>query len=990
MTFKTLMLAVVLLPMTTVHSESLNIKTKHQHSKKAFNHTQYPMSPLTDRLEIAAQLLKHETESLQPLTSWKLYSQVKTPGGIEVFKFQHLLNGYPVMGDWAMVVLSATGQPLSTETSMVMVDKASVSLPLDNDRWFQATHTKAEHQQHAATKNRIWYKDNNQLIPALISQTIISQDQQPLLYAFIHAAEDGQLLQKTSLTHAVAYNYKVYADNNGLPADSVYGSTQPHPTGTPDDTQPSVFADQVIVNVEEISVTVNDPWLPAGATETVGNNVDIFFNSLLLPDGTYDNNFSDGLAYGPGFQPIDGDFRAQLGAGSTFDYTYNPAISADDFYQLFSDPVPSNPSPDDPQINAKLVQGFYMANVMRDIFYDAGFTEVAGNAQEDNYGRGGIENDRMIIHGNCLSTFVFTPEDGVQPVMCLGRNSSSSTNKDASFDYSIFAHEWSHYMYKRLVQGPTLPSGNQGSSLNEGWADLVGIFMTLDAADFSSPTAAGFDSVYTVGGYFNTDYSLNYIAYFDPNGTPPDAHFYGIRRWPFGASNPLTFRHIEHLQELPNTHPYFDWKGRSKFNSEYHSAGEIWAASTWDCFRNILADRTDRTFTENKSQLAAYIVGGMAATPPDPTYTEARNGLLLAINQSDPTDWQICRQAFADRGMGSGAISPDRFSKTHANVVERFANDDLEMTVVSANLTDDLVSFDNDGILDEFETGNLNLTLKNTGFKTIEFSSIELISSADYSFPAAANEFFDVPPGGEIEVLLPIKLLHNRQFDDTEFTLVTALSTDNGNTSGGGDTVLSFKTHFNQASSDAATETLDYEAAMNLWAEETLYQYPFINPHYERRELAGSTNVVLQIGEVFGGFEKTLTSPWLTLDPLNPEVNLSIDHTYLLGDTGQQLNVEYSFDDENWLTMSTQNNNPAIFLGDDLNYPTLGFEPLSIPDLDGNTQFKIRFYINAFTDYTPTEAIWMIDNISLDGVTEQPFLTVTSQSSNDLIFVDGF
>jgi len=52
----------------------------------------------------------------------------------------------------------------------------------------------------------------------------------------------------------------------------------PHPTGLPDNT-PAAFASPVLITMEGFNTNpqgMPDPWLPSGATETVGNNVDAY------------------------------------------------------------------------------------------------------------------------------------------------------------------------------------------------------------------------------------------------------------------------------------------------------------------------------------------------------------------------------------------------------------------------------------------------------------------------------------------------------------------------------------------------------------------------------------------------------------------------------------------------------------------------------------------------------------------------------------------
>ena len=64
---------------------------------------------------------------------------------------------------------------------------------------------------------------------------------------------------------------------------------------------------------------------------------------------------------------------------------------------------------------------FYLNNVIHDTLYDAGFTEAAGNFQEDNFGRGGGRSDSVNAEaqdgGGIDNANFATPPDGVNPRM---------------------------------------------------------------------------------------------------------------------------------------------------------------------------------------------------------------------------------------------------------------------------------------------------------------------------------------------------------------------------------------------------------------------------------------------------------------------------------------------------------------------------------------------------------------------------------------------
>ena len=98
-----------------------------------------------------------------------------------------------------------------------------------------------------------------------------------------------------------------------------------------------------------------------------------------------------------------------------------------------------------------------------------------------------------------------------------------------------------------------------------------------------------------------------------------------------------------------------------------HAAGEIWATVLWE---NYVALINEHGFNEAQTRMADYLVAGYKLTPIAPTYTEARDAILAAAYAVDPADYKLMVGAFAKRGMGLGAVSPDRFSNDLTGVVE--------------------------------------------------------------------------------------------------------------------------------------------------------------------------------------------------------------------------------------------------------------------------------------------------------------------------------
>jgi MYXO-CTERM domain-containing protein len=179
---------------------------------------------------------------------------------------------------------------------------------------------------------------------------------------FIVAADDGRTLAEHDLTASEAHEYRVFAEATGekRPLDGPIEDFTPHPRGIPDRTQPG-FITPNLVSIDGFNEH-RDPWLDSATTVTTGNNVDVFT----------DRN-GDNRATAP-------DLRADKTGPLAFDYTYNTG---------------AGPLSSDVQAKAAIVHLFYTINWLHDWWYDSGFNEVAGNAQLSNYGRGGVENDRM-------------------------------------------------------------------------------------------------------------------------------------------------------------------------------------------------------------------------------------------------------------------------------------------------------------------------------------------------------------------------------------------------------------------------------------------------------------------------------------------------------------------------------------------------------------------------------------------------------------------
>lgn len=240
---------------------------------------------------------------------------------------------------------------------------------------------------------RVWYPQGARLVAAWVVDAYTSRSGTTHGDAnrTIIAADTGRVLEHYSLVADAAFQYTVFADTTGdkQPLDGPTEDATPHPTGAPNGFYPGYIAPS-LVTVEALNNT-NDAWLADGATETNGNNVDAYA----------DFNAPNGLSAN--------DFRATVTTPGVFGHAYNTA---------------AEPMSSQGQQMAGITSLFYGINWLHDFWYDAGFTEAAGNAQKLNFGRGGVEGDPILaeaqddaLGGSRNNANMATPGDGMSPRM---------------------------------------------------------------------------------------------------------------------------------------------------------------------------------------------------------------------------------------------------------------------------------------------------------------------------------------------------------------------------------------------------------------------------------------------------------------------------------------------------------------------------------------------------------------------------------------------
>lgn len=671
---------------------------------------------------------------------------------------------------------------------------------------------------------RTWFRAGETLEPAWYVEVA----GETAACATVWSARDGRLLFRHSLVQDAAYSYRVWA-NAAPPFDPLEGpqgdGAAPHPTGLPDLYMPALVAPG-LVTLQNGPLSTLDPWLAPGATETVGNNVDACLD-LVPPNGF-----------------TAGDLRATTTSPGAFDRVYDTTL-------------PPGASADQRMASATTL--FYLGNYLHDQFYDSGFDEAAGNAQADNYGRGGLGGDPLLAEGQDYSgannANMYTPADGASPRLqtyvfnplvaanlivgspadiagtgaagtaAFGPQAFSLTaqvvaardslapvddactapatdvagrialadrgtcsyvakalvaqaagavglvivdsvagsvppgmpgtgavvipvlsvtqaegariraqlgagvtvtmyrptqlQRDGAIDAQIVAHEWGHYISNRLIGDASGLSNQQGRGMGEGWGDFHSLLLTVRPGD----DLAG---AYAVGGYV---LSGNLVA--------TNAYYFGARRYPYSTDmnkDPLTFRHIQNFTPLPSGPPLHG-DSTGSYNAEVHATGEVWCTMLWECYAALLGDTARLTFDQARQRMMDILVAGYRLTPSAPTFVEARDALLAAALAGDPADFALMAQAFAKRGLGTGAVAPPRDATDNIGVTESFvAGGDLAIAAVT--LTDDLHSCDDDSYLDNGERGTLATTIVNSGATVLGPGTVTVTSpSPGVGFP---------------------------------------------------------------------------------------------------------------------------------------------------------------------------------------------------------------------------------------------------------------
>jgi extracellular elastinolytic metalloproteinase len=263
---------------------------------------------------------------------------------------------------------------------------------------------------------------------------------------------------------------------------------------------------------------------------------------------------------------------------------------------------------------------FWQHNRIHDEYYDYGFTESAGNFSGSDpvlglVHAGAASGGAPTYTGRDNAYFLEMP-DGVpswsgmflwEPI----NDAFEGPFSDGNFDASVIQHEYTHGLSTRYVGGGEALTAQQSGSMGEGWSDWYALNHLYDA---------GLQSKAVVGEYVT--------------GNPTR----GIRNWDYDH-NPLGFGDI----------------GYDLTGPEVHADGEIWTATLWDLRKALVA----KYGAAKGADVAVRLVtDGMPLTAPNPSFLDARDGILAAdLDRNHSDNFDTIWTAFAHRGAGASATS---------------------------------------------------------------------------------------------------------------------------------------------------------------------------------------------------------------------------------------------------------------------------------------------------------------------------------------------
>ncbi|KAG8950293.1 Fungalysin/Thermolysin Extracellular metalloproteinase 5 [Tulasnella sp. 419] len=168
-------------------------------------------------------------------------------------------------------------------------------------------------------------------------------------------------------------------------------------------------------------------------------------------------------------------------------------------------------------VDIAAVQAFYTTNKFHDLMYHYGFIERAGNYQQYNHGKGGLEVDPILVDvqdGRTGNTVRFmAPPDGYKGRLNFIWQPAPGYSywRDGALDLGLTLHALTHGVVSRITGGGSDSSclGTfESSAVDEGYSDFVSVLIRR-SNDSSKAYAIGEWASWRRGGIRQSLYGLN-------------------------------------------------------------------------------------------------------------------------------------------------------------------------------------------------------------------------------------------------------------------------------------------------------------------------------------------------------------------------------------------------------------------------------------------------------------------------------------------------
>lgn len=722
-------------------------------------------APGQDGIDIVRTFLKSNSGlygiDSREVDNLRFIAESASPSGLRMVRFEQIVNGIPIFQSETRAILAEDGRLVRTLgllvggtefadplTSLISPSEAlsmameSVGLTPDASE-MSVTNTNREGTTAVvlASSRNVRGEVPSKLVYFPIAPGVLIPAWSQVFFTrgdfdwyTIVDAQKGTLLWRKNIradvsTHDARFRVYVQADGK-TPADS----PAPHSPTTNTvglGTQYTEIAPTIVsmLSVQDSTASPNG-WIddcPGGGctaneTQTIGNNVHAYMDRTVggantnSPD-TDAGSVLDGNGKPMGNPDINSRNRDFLGTSPRdFETNYLPPPQAGnpEAGQTCTGDGSNGTLAIDQFRRGMVTHLFYVVNWYHDQLYNLGFNEAAGNFQVNNFGRGGLSNDRVLAEaedGSGTNNANFsTPPDGTSGRAQMFRFTGPTIDRDGDLDQEVLVHELTHGLSNRLIGNAAGLNWEVGAGIGEGWSDFYALSL-LNNTNADDP-----DGLYAAGAY--ATYKLS------PGFT--DNYVYGIRRFPYttdNAINPMTWADSDDITNnlsggiAPSSARPFNNNGAL----EVHNMGEIWCLTLWEVRSRIIHDPAgaNNDVPTGNHTVLQLITDAMKMTPISPSLIDARDAIIAADGATHAyANEESIWGGFADRGLGYNAVAPVTrmfgYNAGHMGVGESFSGPYLDKAGTTVS---DSSCGNNNGAIDPGEVIDLTVGLKNPWHK---------------------------------------------------------------------------------------------------------------------------------------------------------------------------------------------------------------------------------------------------------------------------------